>query len=193
MRNEKGQFIKGHKVNVGRSFSAERNKKISESRKGIVFSEETKRKMSLARKGKPNGVLGKHWKLSEETKLKMRGREHSQITKNKIRQKLVGILSPHWKGGISKQRGYRAFIEGRRRIRKRDNGGSHTFGEWETLKAQYDWICLCCRKSEPEITLSEDHIIPLSKGGSDNIENIQPLCRSCNSKKHEKVIKYLWV
>jgi len=47
--------------------------------------------------------------------------------------------------------------------------GSHTNGEWETLKAQYDWRCLACNRQEPEIKLSEDHIVPLSKGGSDNI------------------------
>jgi len=79
----------------------------------------------------------------------------------------------------------------RKNKRRRDNAeGSHTFGEWELLKKQCGNICLCCGKKEPEIKLTEDHIIPLDKGGSDYIENIQVLCHNCNSKKHTKIIKY---
>lgn len=72
----------------------------------------------------------------------------------------------------------------------RGSSGYFTLTEWQTLKAQYNWTCPACRKAEPKIKLTVDHIIPILKGGSNNIENIQPLCGSCNSKKNTKIIKY---
>lgn len=77
-----------------------------------------------------------------------------------------------------------------RRARLLEADGSHTLGEWEHLKAQYNWTCPCCGRREPEISLTEDHVIPLSRGGSNNIENIQPLCKECNCAKATKIIKY---
>lgn len=47
--------------------------------------------------------------------------------------------------------------------------------------------CLCCGISE---NISIDHIIPVLKGGSNEIDNLQPLCKSCNSKKMAKIIDY---
>ncbi|NBP60230.1 MAG: HNH endonuclease [Candidatus Fonsibacter lacus] len=46
--------------------------------------------------------------------------------------------------------------------------------------------CVVC-KTTKDITI--DHIVPISKGGTNNQENLQILCRSCNSKKRDKTMK----
>jgi|TARA_R110000803_G_scaffold209478_1_gene279167 5-methylcytosine-specific restriction endonuclease McrA len=38
-----------------------------------------------------------------------------------------------------------------------------------------------------EMFLEIDHVIPLSKNGSDKIENKQALCQKCNNKKSDKL------
>ena len=86
--------------------------------------------------------------------------------------------------------GWRSAKVRARRAMKYHAEGSHTEAEWESLKAQYDYTCLRCSKHEPEITLTRDHVIPITKGGSDYIANIQPLCHSCNSAKNTQIIDY---
>ena len=118
----------------------------------------------------------------------------SNETRNKISKKVSGKLNAHYKDGrcLGKNlKAYNRFMCLKRYLSKKKVEGYHTFGEWETLKAQYNYTCLCCGRSESKIVLTEDHIIPLSKGGSNNIENIQPLCRSCNSKKYTKIIDFI--
>jgi len=71
----------------------------------------------------------------------------------------------------------------RRRAREQASEGSFTDAEWSALKVFYNHTCLRCGKREPEIALTPDHVIPVVKGGSSDISNIQPLCGSCNSAK----------
>ena len=86
---------------------------------------------------------------------------------------------------------HKRFRNQRYKARKKLAIGSHSLDEWLLLKAYYNYMCLCCKKQEPEIKLSEDHIVPLSMNGSDYIDNIQPLCMTCNLRKHAKTISYL--
>jgi len=42
--------------------------------------------------------------------------------------------------------------------------------------------------SKDLIRITIDHIIPKSKGGKNNHENLQVMCESCNTKKGNKII-----
>jgi len=78
--------------------------------------------------------------------------------------------------------------ESKRRASKRNSLGNITRKEWKLLLEKYDYKCLCCGRSD--VNLQMDHVVPLFSGGEHRIENIQPLCKSCNCKKHVKTIDY---
>lgn len=74
-----------------------------------------------------------------------------------------------------------AATRDRHRTRKTAAGGSYTAEEWKALCEQYDNRCLKCGRDD--VKLTPDHVIPVAKGGSSDISNIQPLCGACNSSK----------
>jgi 5-methylcytosine-specific restriction endonuclease McrA len=90
----------------------------------------------------------------------------------------------------SKNKEKQLEIGRRRRARKASLEGVITAADWKSIKEFYNFTCLACGKREPEIKLTLDHIVPVVSGGANTIENAQPLCRSCNSKKGVKRIDY---
>lgn len=54
------------------------------------------------------------------------------------------------------------------------------------LRRLYDSSCVACGSSK---NITQDHIIPIARGGTHSEGNLQPLCQSCNSSKKDK----LWI
>lgn len=72
--------------------------------------------------------------------------------------------------------------------RKSRETGCFSSDEWSDLKQRYGNRCLCCGRDD--VSLTVDHVVPVSRGGSNDIVNIQPLCQSCNSKKGTRIIDF---
>jgi 5-methylcytosine-specific restriction endonuclease McrA len=50
---------------------------------------------------------------------------------------------------------------------------------WAALVEQFGGCCAYCGKPGTAV----DHVVPISKGGRDEIANVLPACKSCNSSK----------
>lgn len=70
-----------------------------------------------------------------------------------------------------------------RKARENEVISDFTVTQWENVKEFFSQICAYCGCDND---LTQDHFIPVSKAGPYTIDNIIPVCLSCNSSKHNK-------
>lgn len=70
-----------------------------------------------------------------------------------------------------------------RRARKRLLPSTLTIQQWENIKEHFNNACAYCGK---ELPLTQEHLIPVTKGGEYTHNNITCACQSCNSSKRNK-------
>src|SRR3990170_933860 len=69
--------------------------------------------------------------------------------------------------------------------RRRAALGTVTLEEWRAICAQFDHRCAYCHRLV--VPLEQDHVVPISRGGSHTPDNIVPACKPCNSSKGNRV------
>ena len=92
-----------------------------------------------------------------------------------------------WLNGASKREARRRRAE---RLRNAKRLGNHTRTEWRGLCAYFGGRCVKCLRVLGPIPgtnfieyLEKDHIVRIVDGGSNSLENVQPLCNTCHVAK----------
>lgn len=154
-----------------------------------------------------NGVLEKS-KLTPEAKIKRRLGVRKAMLEGRLVHK-KGIENPLWKGGAKESR-RRATEDGRMKARLKiyreknklkvkewSQKRRHTktsrlpSGSIEKKCNLQKWKCAICKCSVKKF-FHVDHVIPISKGGAHDADNIQILCAKCNLRKSNKMpIEYM--
>ena len=111
-------------------------------------------------------------------KNKDRAKELLKLYKEKNKDKIIAER----KKNLERSRGYNA----KRRAKMRQSGGSFKKKDIDDMFISQSGLCVACGVNLINSGYHIDHKVPLSKGGTNWIENIQLLCPSCNLSKNNK-------
>lgn len=143
----------------------------------------------------PEKVKEQKQKYRENNRDKIQAYDRKRRTSEETREKVLG-WSKSWRAeNPERVRSYNSqYAKGnpeyfraaaqKRAAKKKSLACSLSLEEWEKAKAFFNNECAYCGKKLKRLT--QDHVIPLSKGGTYTADNIIPACKSCNSSKHDK-------
>lgn len=155
------EYYKKYNREYARLEKTRLKKKIyNQSKKGKVVMKKSKLKYRYKNGGKE---IERKWILNNKEKVKK--------YKNKYKKSENGL--------------FKAIEYQHRRREWKGKGNGITRKEWLDLCCKFNFKCAICNKDKK---LQQDHIIPLSKGGLHEKNNIQPLCAKCNQIKGNNIL-----
>ena len=124
-------------------------------------------------------VKAKKKEYSSRPEVKAKAKERAARPENKARAK-ARQSTPEYKAKVKLRT---LTPENKTKAQKRNrNNNIRCIKE----KLKYGKMCTCCGLTDIH-NLTKDHIIPLSKGGTDTPDNIQLHCFACNISKGDRL------
>lgn len=125
---------------------------------------------------------GRQWRKNNVEHIRQYEKQRYSDPKRRRAQKvLLSYENEKWRKKYPQKHNFKGEL---RKYRMRANGGKVSWNEWQAIKREYGFRCAGCGKKKK---LTMDHIIPITKKGKHILKNIQPLCRSCNASKGNKL------
>lgn len=153
------------------------NNKEHVLKKRKKYYNENKDKISQYEKDNHETISKRHKRWLENNKERVRKTSKAYYEKNK--DEIIEYSLQYKKENKERY----AIHEQKRRAKIKSLEHDFTEQEWNEAKITFENKCAYCGKVE---TLTQDHFIPISKGGEYTINNIVPVCSSCNSSKKDR-------
>lgn len=136
----------------------------------------------------------KNYRINNPEKLKVYYARYRNENKNKVREwnkryrmrnpkKVIQSREKYRMNNLEKVREKARLFQQKRNALKRKLPSSLTAEQWEGIKEKFEHKCAYCGEAVDGLT--QDHFIPLIKGGEYTHNNIVPACLSCNSSKRD--------
>lgn len=91
------------------------------------------------------------------------------------------ICKKYWQSTRGKE------VKSKLNARTRHNFKAAGILDFDAWKKKLSILGNACQHCGTTSNITIDHIIPVSKGGTNHIDNLQPLCNSCNCSKSNKL------
>lgn len=194
--------VKRNRTEYGKQYNIRNREKISKyhkqyylkNRERILiktkeYNEKNKEKIAEQKKEyhkkvkEYHNIFMKNYYIANKEDCLRRSRRNYQKDKKNVRARHRKYLQTK-EGKAADQRS-----KFKRRAVEKNIINTLTAKEWLNILEVYNYRCVYCgAEFEVENMPTKDHIIPLSKGGHNIKENIVPACKSCNSRKHNKIL-----
>lgn len=152
-------------MRLGQRMPAELRERLSRARTGRKLSDETRRKMSLSRKGLKSYVRTEEIRV-KQSRSKM-GQTPTEETRRKLSASRRGDKNPNWRGGLTTDTEKRVSSYTWRRLRK-------------MILIRDNYTCQRCERTQ--LRLQVHHKMPVRLGGKDCHSNLVSLCYKCHHK-----------
>lgn len=160
-------------ANLERERARERKNRHNNKEYYKRYKRENRERESAAQKAR-------YWRNRERYVENQRRYRSKNIEKIRIRQRI------HWHENRPM---YQAKVNKRKAL-QRDNGGSYTVQDIQKKIEIQKGRCYYCQKAfgEGKNAYHIDHVIPLSRGGTNDLGNLVIACPHCNCSKRDKLL-----
>lgn len=185
---------KAEKATYCRAYNAAHKKEIAAKAKAYKTShkEELRLKQRAYEVAHKKEIAAKNraYKAAHKAELRLKERAYKAAHKKEIAATWRVYALAHKAELAAKDRVYylahkEEYVAhaAKRRARKANASvNDFTIAQWHEIIEAYGHRCVYCGRKMQRLT--QDHIVPLAKGGTHTFSNIVPACKSCNSQKH---------